>query len=210
MTVLVVSVPERQILSFESQAAQYPASGPPGLSYYRGEISESEWVDCLLYRDDDGGLLGILNYYAMDFPPWEQAGNCNIWVRHDHRRQGIGTRLLREAHARWRLDFAQQRYTFAGARLAQSVLLDTIRTDSNRLADLGAYLNQHWEELEYALNAAIDWYSDLPQPHGGDCGSGDCADCQSLAQANDWRLRLQELNKLRQTHVSQPSPPHVS
>lgn len=104
-------------LSWESQARQYPETGPAGFSYFPGE-TEAGTVDCLLYRDISGTLLGILNYYPMDFPPWEKAGNVNMWVMPSRQRQGIGSALWKEACNRWDIALEGQRFTVAGARLA--------------------------------------------------------------------------------------------
>ena len=63
-------------------------------------------IDSLLYRGDDGVLLGMLNY---------RGGKINGWVHPDHQRQGIGTALLVEAVSRWDdIDLLEQDYTFCG------------------------------------------------------------------------------------------------
>lgn len=63
-------------------------------------------VDCLLYRNDDGILLGILNY---------RAGKINGWVHPDHQRKGIGGALLVEAMNRWDdINLEEQDYRFRG------------------------------------------------------------------------------------------------
>lgn len=99
-----------------SQAEQYPRTGPAGISYFAGEVGDGfPPVDCLLYRGDEGTLLGILNHYSVDYPPWEKAGNVNLWVYPYAFHRGIGTALLDEAMRRWEIDLDQQRYTHAGA-----------------------------------------------------------------------------------------------
>jgi uncharacterized protein YndB with AHSA1/START domain len=98
---LTANVPDEQMFTWESQAAQYPPSGPPGISYFRGDLSEGLFVDCLLYRDETGELVGILNHYPTDFPPHEREGDENVWVRPDRRRQGVGSALITEAFLRW-------------------------------------------------------------------------------------------------------------
>src|ERR1700722_12827312 len=69
---LPANVLESTMLSWESQAPQYPASGPPGISYFRGEVSDTLFVNCLLYRDENGELVGILNHYPTDMPPYQR------------------------------------------------------------------------------------------------------------------------------------------
>lgn len=97
----LATVRDDQMYSWESQAVQYPADGPPGISYFRGQLSDELHVDCLLYRDKNGELIGILNHYPSDIPPHERAGDENIWVHPGHRRQGVGSALLLEARVRW-------------------------------------------------------------------------------------------------------------
>ncbi len=115
--------------SWHSQAAQYPPTGPPGISYFRGELSNELFVDCLLYRDETGALVGILNHYPTAIPPHERAGANNIWVRPDRRRQGIGSALGSEASLRWSSvptdgfpNVDEMRMTQAGAQLVEAYL----------------------------------------------------------------------------------------
>jgi len=95
-------VSDDRMPTWESQAAQYPPHGQPGISYYRGQVTADFHVDCLLCRDENGALVGILNHYPDDFPPYENQGNVNIWVHPGRRRQGIGTDLLEESYKRWK------------------------------------------------------------------------------------------------------------
>ena len=108
-------------LSWQSQAEQYPEWGPPGIGYHPGLVPGVTVVDCLLYRDDKGYVIGILNYFSDDVPPYERAGNVNIFVHPDHRRKGIATALWREAERRWHVTLDTQRFTRAGAKLAEAI-----------------------------------------------------------------------------------------
>jgi GNAT superfamily N-acetyltransferase len=94
-------VPEERMFTWESQVTQYPETGPPGISYFRGQVTDEVFVDCLLYRDETGELVGILNHYPTALPPYERQGGRNIWVHPDRRRQGIGTALILEAQIRF-------------------------------------------------------------------------------------------------------------
>ena len=123
---------EAGLYTWDSQAKQYPATGEPGIHYFKGDLDDNElkppeaeltrWVDCLLSFDPEGRLVGILNRYPMDFPPLERRGNVNVWVHPEHQRQGIGAELVRAALDRWVIDFTQQRYTTSGANLANKIL----------------------------------------------------------------------------------------
>ena len=126
---LPANVSDEQMYSWASQAAQYPAIGPPGISYFRGNLNDELFVDCLLYRDEKGELVGILNHYPMEIPPLERAGAQNVWVRPDRRRQGIGSALTKEAFMRWTnvptAGFSgvdDMRLTDSGARMVEGLL----------------------------------------------------------------------------------------
>lgn len=111
------------VLGWESQVVQYDASGPAGISYFAGEVGKGlPPVDCLLYRGTDGGLLGILNHYAVDYPPFEKAGNVLVLVHPEHRRSGIGMALMLEALDRWDIDPDQQKYSRGGIALVKKFL----------------------------------------------------------------------------------------
>lgn len=114
------SIPSGGALSWESQACQYPAEGGPGIVYFSGDTPLGD-VDCLLFYDRKKRLRGILNYYAIDFPPYEKAGNVNVWVHPSSQRRGIGTALVMEAFERWNIDLDGQRFTPEGLRLADVV-----------------------------------------------------------------------------------------
>lgn len=118
-----IVIPDFAMYSWASQAMQYPASDEPGF-VYRREHTEAvrHPVDCLLYYSEGGQLIGILNHYPEDIPPFEKAGNVNLWVHPDAQRMGIGMKLLAEADRRWTIDFNQQQFTLAGAALTRRYL----------------------------------------------------------------------------------------
>ena len=115
---LVPDIPDE---AFAGQAEQFPAKGPPGLTYVKGPIDDKRHVDVLLQRDKSGEIVGILYHYPFDMPPYEKKGNVNLLVRPDSRRQGIGTALLKDAMKRWKIDLAQQQQTRAGAALTRAL-----------------------------------------------------------------------------------------
>ena len=105
-------------LHWETQAPQYASVHPdePGIVYFQGtEEGVENWVDCLLMFDENLELVGILNMFNFDFPPWEVAGNVTMFVRPDRYRRGIASALMDEARRRWTVDFDQQEYTREGA-----------------------------------------------------------------------------------------------
>lgn len=113
------------LLSWESQSEQYPLLGKKGcISYFAGEVpGYAKPVDCLLFRDSGGYVRGILNYYPIDFPPFEEAGNLMVMVAPRQQGKGIGSALLDEADRRWGpLDLAQQKYSRTGLVLVASWL----------------------------------------------------------------------------------------
>jgi len=122
---IVVSIGDSEIYTWESQASQYPATGAEGIDYFRGDIPDDRgwYVDCLLHRDSDGSLSGILNRYPFDMPPWEQENNVCLFVRPDRQRQGIATALFDEAVRRWNVNLNQQRFTAAGTAWAMEYAL---------------------------------------------------------------------------------------
>lgn len=113
------------LLSWSSQAEQYPSTGPIGISYFAGEVPDHPPVDCLLFYAE-AGLVGILNYYSVDYTidgtVIEHAGNFNVWTRPQFQRRGIATALITEADKRWTIDFEQQRYTPNGLAVAERYL----------------------------------------------------------------------------------------
>jgi GNAT superfamily N-acetyltransferase len=119
---LRVTVDPDLLLSWDSQVVQYPETGTPGITYFKGVVDDARYVDCLLWRADDGTLHGILNHYPFDLPPWERAGNFNLFVDPGWLRRGIGMALLTEGDAAWHFNFAQQDYTPNGARLVRKYL----------------------------------------------------------------------------------------
>ena len=119
--------------SWESQACQYAKYGSPGLTLEQhavnakaeevavGDPDTEMLIDCLLMRDVDGFLIGILNHYTGE-NEYEKTGNVNVWVRPDRQRRGVATRLLREAFDRWQVDWRTQRYTEDGLAMLKKLL----------------------------------------------------------------------------------------
>lgn len=109
------------MFGFDSQVEQFDRVGPSGISYVKGELSATTHVNCLLYRDDDGVLIGVLYHYPQDVTPWEKAGNVNVLVDPAQQRRGIGSQLLREALRRWVIDLDAQDYTAAGRNFVKQI-----------------------------------------------------------------------------------------
>lgn len=105
-----------QMGSWENMAKEYPAFGPPGISYYRGMRPDGFQVNCLLYRGGDGQLIGILAHFPQTIPNLERAGRVNLWVSPEHRLEGIARQLVFEFVRRaWPFDYEDMRTTPEGA-----------------------------------------------------------------------------------------------
>jgi len=126
----------REAFSWESQVCQYARRGEPGFTEEVHPLNGGT-VHCLLWRDQDGLLRGILNYYPTGAHGetmthngvvfrmgGEKPGNANIWVDPRHRGKGIGTMVAREAISRYGIDITQQRFTPAGVALTEKLLRD--------------------------------------------------------------------------------------
>lgn len=116
------------VVSWESQAGQHDYRGQPGIHLERRSLGmpgagDFIQIDCLLYRDKRGLLVGILNHHSHDGNnPAEREGDITMWVDPHHQRQGIGTALLLDAMHRWRIDLARQRYTIEGLWFVNGLL----------------------------------------------------------------------------------------
>jgi GNAT superfamily N-acetyltransferase len=79
-------------------------------------------INCLLYRDSEGVLIGILNHYDGK-NPLERADAVNLWVRPDMQRKGIGRELVSEAQRLWpAINPESQRYTADGVKFLGALL----------------------------------------------------------------------------------------
>lgn len=115
------TIPQALMLTWDSQVCQYPWKGEPGVSYFAG-IEGDAVIHCLLYREDRGFVVGILNYYDQDFPPFETKGNVNLFIHRKYKRHGIGTALWNEAVRRWDVTLETQRFSPEGLAFAQALL----------------------------------------------------------------------------------------
>jgi hypothetical protein len=149
-------VPDEVMPTWESQAVQYPRKGPAGISYFRGQATADYHVDCLLYRNDDGELVGILNRFPRDFPPYERAGAINVWVRPDHQRRGIATDLAYECSLRWKMP-EEGKLTQAGLDLLKGLIDKYTGTDVD-------YAMDGWEQWHSRMEAQRGEGAPLPTP----------------------------------------------
>jgi GNAT superfamily N-acetyltransferase len=102
------------MLAFAREARLYPPHGEPGITYFEDRVGGIFTVDCLLYRDTAGELVGLFEHYPLGLPPFEREKAIALHVRPDHQRQGVATRLLEEALRRWPLDLDHQAWRGAG------------------------------------------------------------------------------------------------
>lgn len=89
--------------TWEQQASQFPPHGLPGITLQQitlGPPDNQTVVDCLLYRDDDGNLIGILAHYNEN-NPLQEPDTVNLLVKPDQQRKGVGKSLAREACTLW-------------------------------------------------------------------------------------------------------------
>jgi len=106
------------MLPWETQVVQYPESGPPGLSYFPGRTPLGV-IDCLLWRNEAGEVVGILNHYPFRTPEGQEPGSFNLWVKPGWQRRGIGTQLGSEAERRWTIDMDKQNFTAEGVAIGR-------------------------------------------------------------------------------------------
>jgi GNAT superfamily N-acetyltransferase len=109
------------LFDFASQADQFDPIGPPGVSYVKGDPGDGLYVDCLLYRNEQGRTVGVLYHYPVDMP-FERQGNINVIVDPAVRRQGIATQLLDAARRITAINWDQQSYTDDGRALVEQYL----------------------------------------------------------------------------------------
>lgn len=127
------SIPDELMLSWESQAIQFPDKDVVGLSHWGvdqpvsresipvpREFALDPAIDIYLWRDMHGTLRGILYVYMIDMPPWEKKGNVNIFVEESWRRKGLGTVLLTQALRDHEINFYLQRYSVAGLQFIKA------------------------------------------------------------------------------------------
>jgi GNAT superfamily N-acetyltransferase len=118
-----VTVADDRMLTWESQARQYPETGPPGIGTHTAELPNGAKVNCLLKRDPDGGLVGILNHYPEGIEPLQKANTMNVWVQPGRRRQGIGSELVLAAlQEGWPVDLEHVAFTGTGDAMAKSLI----------------------------------------------------------------------------------------
>lgn len=124
---------------WEEISPQFEQKGTPGFvreqrTHWNG--TRGYTISYLLFYDDDGELAGVFQHFNQDIPFHEKylprphyvdsplaerAGNVNLAVHPNKRRQGIGTRLLKEAIGIWNINFDSQIYTKFGLTLVESI-----------------------------------------------------------------------------------------
>lgn len=180
---------------FKTQKRQYPAKGEPGLSYFRGEFPNEpgRWVDCLLWRDNKGNLVGILNHYPMDMP-LEKKGNFNIFIDPKAKRQGIASALVAEAIKRYNVDLRQQRYSKEGAEFINEFVR---RLPENSGKDISGRMATRYDQDRYSREdvqqAILDVYSRGLQV--SDALEALRNEYDILMDRTDWSARLTRLRK---------------
>lgn len=98
--------------TWEYQMAMFPPTGPPKSIQYEERYYDDDPkmpVDCLLYYDQHGELIGIMEHYPQDIyaptapegAPVANKGATITWNRPDHDFVPVCLALCREAGRRW-------------------------------------------------------------------------------------------------------------
>lgn len=110
--------------TFSSQSPQFPETGEPGLSYFAGVMDQYDVpVDCILYRNERGRLVGIGYHYPIDYAGMEQAGNIFVLTHPKYVRKGVAGKVLAELDKQYHVNFAQQKYSRQGLALVTAYLM---------------------------------------------------------------------------------------
>jgi len=100
----------------------YPKQGESGFTFSFHHLFGVRYAEYIIYRNEEGEMVGIITYYLHDYFHLERAGNLNISVDPKYWRNGIGLKLLKEAIRKWNIDFNKQTYTRSGIRLLLTFL----------------------------------------------------------------------------------------
>ncbi len=140
-------------LSWESQSTQYAPTGKPGIHLEQHTVGNTV-IDCLLFRNEDGELVGILNHYNEN-NHWQKPGSCNLWVHPDHQRQGIASALLRDAWHRWQLSYEHQNWSEEGNAWIGG-LVERGKADLSESKPLN---EEGWKEHHVRIESYVDhWW----------------------------------------------------
>ena len=157
---------------FASQVGQYPPKGDPGIGYFKGELDKNRYVNALLYRDEQGQVRGILNHYPQDITTraggiyggmqllLERKGNVNLMVDPTARRQGIATKLYREADRRWKINPKQQEYTTEGRKFYESLVKKAKSRHAGDVEGHDFHGNQYTTKSVQGARAEKAWHQE--------------------------------------------------
>ena len=113
----------------------HPKVGQPGITtstklepmrHPSSAASAFIWRNDVLYRAEDGRLIGVLRHYPLGVRIARDLlgapGECLVAVLANYRRRGIGFALVEAADAEWGLDFRCQEFSPEGRDLAVTYL----------------------------------------------------------------------------------------
>jgi len=121
-------VPENMMpwWQWAAQVQQYPEIGEPGMSYSVESFSDDFpgcVADCLVYRNEQGRAVAVLNHYPQDVGP-EKKGNICFFVDPKMQGKGLGKMMVLEAMKRFDIKLENQEWTPSGFRVLRSILKD--------------------------------------------------------------------------------------
>ena len=91
----------------------------PHITYYKKRMRMKYIITHLMYRDDEGHLLGYFSYHTVDRLQ-EIKRDLNLRVHPRHWREGIGTKLLEMGFKIWPIDLNEHHYSESGIKFIEA------------------------------------------------------------------------------------------
>jgi GNAT superfamily N-acetyltransferase len=118
----ITQFPDNQ-KEWDEIALSYATTGTAGITWTKTFYFQKPQLESLTFRNHQGQLLGIMDYFMKDTPDGKaKRGDVIIIVKPGYRGRGIGMELLKEAMEIWNLDLKQQKYTPLGFQLLEAYM----------------------------------------------------------------------------------------